>query len=1127
MRKVFSVLAVMASLIIGGWAQEAGAQATRTFTVSHTFTNEQKGPGNLANVADGASGKDAVIDFEITGDLSGLVITDVDLQLDLRHAEIGDLAAHIAHPDGTTQVELFNRLRRDGNSNDGSCSPNTDVLNVTFDDGGQALSCTTSSISTGRRRPTSQALSGFNGKALNDGADRTWQLIVRDIVVDGNGGDLQSTALTIVAEESGILISLTSDDSDNIINEGESVTFTVTLSEAASGSDVNVPITITPSSATIAHTTSGLNGGNLIIRDGSAIGTFTVTAAEDNVGRPNGAITVALGTAPTDHINSNSANSVTFTVIDDDYIRISLTSGDSDDTITEGESVTFTVTLSEAASGSDVNVPITITPSSATIAHTTSGLNGGNLIIRDGSAIGTFSVMATEDTMNELDGTLTVTLGTAPGGYANHHSADSVTITVYDNDGPPVMTIKGFARNESPYVTVVEGEDVVIVLELDKPAPAGTTTSIRAALRVGNSHGLTTSTSQGDFDDTAFETEYSVLDLFNQVEWEFAEGTQELTIRIRTVDDSTAREFTENAAYPMFGASNLDVGHPFSGLFTIPIYIIDNDPAPITVFAEPVTTSISEGQPARFKIRSNREAHSTAPALTVNYSVTQTGSFAAGNLPTNQNITIPAQMNETAEISIPTATDCSASSSGSITLTINEPTMGGTAFGYTVPTPAATVQIGEGGGGGPTVDISGGSDITEGTSATFTLALSCAVSGNVTVNVATDEVSGGQFLDPTPGVQPTQITFTSGGVTTRTFDVPTDDDMIDETNGSVSARITAGTGYDIGSDATATVNVADNDVPTITITAHDFVHEGDTILFTVISDIELANNLVVQLRRDEPDSGTTITIGNMSVTTAGEDYTAGDSLPGSITIPAGSAGTSAVYEVDTTNHRGGEGGHGYYIVEVLCPDRKNGDVGEGNCVIRDTANPPTDTTLSYMYQDLMEGDWTANDPSEKWVRINRLAKPEISIAVSNPPGSTVNPGSNARFTVTASSFIPFGGLTVDIDLTESGDVTDTTTVPSLTFDYAGRTAAETAPGSMNFTVDTKAGSMGTLTVAVQSDTSYTVASGAGSAQVTVETTQPLITLCRVADADATACPGSAVSGSVSEGSELFFLVEIT
>ncbi|MCY4047444.1 MAG: hypothetical protein OXF42_04970, partial [Candidatus Dadabacteria bacterium] len=941
MRKVFSVLAVMAALFIGGWAQEAGAQTERTFTVTNT-TNPEVSNGNDAN-----------LEFDLTGimaDLTGgLEITDVDLRLDVRNVSSGrvsDLVAHIVHPDGD-RVELFNRIYVTGFF-DLSLLCNGNRLNNHFDDDAVgSISCPIQGsriVSTGRVRPqrhtldsaqAQQRLADFNGKSPNFGGNHTWRLTVRDVIANSSRVRVHSAELIIKATPTGpIGIVLTSGDSDNTINEGENVTFTVTLNEPASG-NVNVPITITPSSANIAYTAPELTSGNLLISNGQTTGTFTVTATEDNMhepdgtiivalgtaptgyfnynsadsvtinvnndddptvsltsgdsdntinesesvtftvtlaeaavgnvnvpititassadiaytapeltngsllisngqttgnftvtatndddDEPDGTITVALGAAPTGYTNDNSANSVIITVNDDDpqniiltitrdndsrnegvdvvftitaspppsapltvnvlvtegggrapgwisgpppatvvipmdqssaklvvptagdgvdefsghitatlqpgdyrfdetnsdpcesgtnprcaqvrvfdqdfaaatisappsvlegesievvvslstephalqsgnnhdsrlivamttedasgflqsgqatdftlnlnrttlthsftvptmvnntpgngtltfHInnspqfnswrpgnprmvtvtvndtnRISLTSGDSDDTINEGENVTFTVTLAEAASG-NVNVPITITPSSADIAYTVPELTSGSLLISNGETTGTFTVMATEDSIDEPDGTITVALGTAPsGGYVNDSSANSVTITVNDNDARPVMTIKGFERDEAPYVTVVEGEDVVIVLSLDKPAPVGATTSIRAALRVGNSHGTTTSTDRDDFDAVAFQTDYSdnTLDLFDQVGWEFAEGEQELTIRIRTVDDSTAREFTENAAYPMFGASNLDVGHPFSGLFTIPIYIIDNDP---------------------------------------------------------------------------------------------------------------------------------------------------------------------------------------------------------------------------------------------------------------------------------------------------------------------------------------------------------------------------------------------------------------------------------------------------------------------------------------------------------------------------------------------------------------------
>ena len=109
----------------------------------------------------------------------------------------------------------------------------------------------------------------------------------------------------------------------------------------------------------------------------------------------------------------------------------------------------------------------------------------------------------------------------------------------------------------------------------------------------------------------------------------------------------------------------------------------------------------------------------------------------------------------------------------------------------------------------PEVSISRGRGVTEGGNATFTLTASPAPAAALTVDVAVTE-SGGYA---TAGTR--QVTVPTGG--TATFTVATVDDGADEPDGSVTATVTAGSGYTVSSSqGTATVAVTDNDDPLLT-----------------------------------------------------------------------------------------------------------------------------------------------------------------------------------------------------------------------------------------------------------------------------------------------------------------------
>ena len=106
----------------------------------------------------------------------------------------------------------------------------------------------------------------------------------------------------------------------------------------------------------------------------------------------------------------------------------------------------------------------------------------------------------------------------------------------------------------------------------------------------------------------------------------------------------------------------------------------------------------------------------------------------------------------------------------------------------------------------PVITISGGSGITEGGSATFTISASPAPASPITVNIGVSET--GSF-----GASGAATVTVSGASTTYT--ITTSDDDVDEPNGSVTATVQSGDGYTVGSASTASVNVADNDAPPV------------------------------------------------------------------------------------------------------------------------------------------------------------------------------------------------------------------------------------------------------------------------------------------------------------------------
>ena len=108
---------------------------------------------------------------------------------------------------------------------------------------------------------------------------------------------------------------------------------------------------------------------------------------------------------------------------------------------------------------------------------------------------------------------------------------------------------------------------------------------------------------------------------------------------------------------------------------------------------------------------------------------------------------------------------------------------------------------------GPVVSIAGGSAVTEGGSASFTVTATPAPASSITVNLTIGQT--GSFVAAGDLGSKTVTVGTSGSAT---YSVPTADDSNEETSGSVTATVVTGTGYRVhATDDEASVTVNDND----------------------------------------------------------------------------------------------------------------------------------------------------------------------------------------------------------------------------------------------------------------------------------------------------------------------------
>ena len=237
------------------------------------------------------------------------------------------------------------------------------------------------------------------------------------------------------------------------------------------------------------------------------------------------------------------------------------------------------------------------------------------------------------------------------------------------------------------------------------------------------------------------------------------------------------------------------------------------------------------------------------------------------------------------------------------------------------------------------------SPVTEGTAAAFTLTASPpAPVGGLTVTVSVSQT--GTFIE---GVAPTTVTI-AAAATTAPLTVPTTDDDIDEADGSVTATVTAGTGYMVGTGDTASVTVNDDDTAGVTVAPTmltvDEAGSDTTADYTVVLDTAPTDDVTIAVASD---TDTAATVSSASLTFTPTDWDTAqtvtvtgvnDDVPGdrTATVSHTAASTDGNYE-----------GVAISIASVTVTVTDDDAVAAGVTVTPETLSVPEDggTTVDY------------------------------------------------------------------------------------------------------------------------------------------------------------------------------------
>ena len=635
-----------------------------------------------------------------------------------------------------------------------------------------------------------------------------------------------TTGGTLTLSVGGLTEDLPEIDGKPVVGELGTVRFTVTASPTPT-SDVEMTIAITPGTAelgdytpppSLTHKVTAANPSDY----------FTIPMRSDtDKDDETLTVTLTITTAGWTWSGSTSAAiSETITIVDDDK-AVAASLSISPSRVLEGSKVTVTATLSEIH-GAVITVPLWVC---------NDGCSGSTITVNRLSTTGTLDITAAHDTDQDHDD-LTVSLSDVLPSLLTAGSPDTVSARVVDDE-------LGNPRIDMTVQTAVENAD-------------GTAGSVSVA--EGSSLTGTVTLSHEAVDDLHFWIEHSAVsaeadDYEVPVNGVMIPGGQtEATVTITTAhdDDADHEEFTM-----------LLSGVPKGWGIDAPVFTVtieDDETTTATASLSVSPNPVAEGSLVRVtatlsarlaKAVSLSGTHPLDPFADDTTPGAGTDTAEAGDYATIFGFNIPAN-GIARTVSIPTYDDADTDSE---TFTVSlDTTDVGWPSEVTAGSPSAvTVTIVDKDAPRPAVTATrvGGSPITEGTDAVFTVQASPAPDFDLPVNV---RITGNaHFVAPeTIGARTVTIPKGSASIEVR---IPTIDDDTDESDGGLAFRVDDGAWYTgPGSEHLAAILVTDNDepappvLPAVNLSVPPTpVNEGDNVTVTATLSKALADPVTIPL----------------------------------------------------------------------------------------------------------------------------------------------------------------------------------------------------------------------------------------------------------------------------------------
>ena len=603
--------------------------------------------------------------------------------------------------------------------------------------------------------------------AVDDDVDTGNQTVTISHSVSGYGSVTSANSVTVTVMDNDTAGVSVTPPSGGGLNEGQTRTYTLQLDTQPSG-----PVTIVPSSGDSSAVSVSPTSLTFTASDWDTAQTVTVTAVEDDVDTGNQTVTISHDVSGYGSISS--ADPVTVTVTDDDTAGVSVTPP-SGGGLNEGQTRTYTLQLDTQPSG-----PVTIVPSSGDSSAVSLSPTSLTFTASDWDTAQTVTLTAVEDDMDTGNQTVTVSHGV--NGYGSVTSADSVTVTVTDDDtaGVSVTPPTGGDLNE--------GQTRTYTLQLDTQ-PSGPVTIVPSS-----GDGSVVSLSPASLTFTASD-------------WDTAQA-----VTVTAVDDDVDT-----------GNQTVTISHSVSGYGSVTsansvtVTVMDNDTAGVSV-TPPSGGDLNEGQTRTYTLQLN-----TQPSGPVTIVPSSGDSSAVSLSPTS--LTFTASDWDTAQTVTVTAVDDDVDT-GNQTVTISHDVSG---YGSVSSADPVTVTVTDDDTAGVSVTPPTGGGLNEGQTRTYTLQLDTQPSGPVTIVPSSGDSDA-------VSLSPTSLTFTpSDWDTAQTVTVTAVDDDVDTGNQTVTISHDVSGYGSVTSANSVTVTVMDNDTAGVSVTppSGGDLNEGQTRTYTL------------------------------------------------------------------------------------------------------------------------------------------------------------------------------------------------------------------------------------------------------------------------------------------------------